>query len=624
MNAYQMKIILKHSKPPVWRRCRIPAGITFSQLALILDDIVEAEKCPEYEYEFYQAGLHVREWREGERQTTSYGYDYLCAPDTFINGPAEGEAWFTFRPGDGRQYRIEIEKRLPEGIPCPVIVKESRADLPECFRRDAEEVNRELERRYTIRYGEPDHRMFAELKADVEAGGGLSGALHPKDKTDRNESSARTKLRTVADRILQQYSGEMQEKMEAEEKRREDGGDVDPDAFQDIFEDVAWKAQQEIKTQIFGYNVHEEESRDPEIKACLLEETKNTLLEIAEDLQLTNCRSLNKDALAERIRDELLKPGIMARRMLLLSDDEIREFEKAIEKENGYYPGRKELENLEKLYHLLYVMIYRDDYVQVPRETAEIYRKINTPEFQEERRGTYWLYHCLMMTEFLYACAPVSVVCRMMEKCLGHKVEQKELEELWKNIPDELNPCVQQDGRVILKEVLEDQLYLSIEKTQGEKTFYIPDPEEIIEYTEKGYPASDPYYRRLKVFLLSEMGMRLNDAEEYLPVVWRQISMGGTLPDILELLKAEEISFPSDKALEEFCAIMTDVNNHTRMVVNRGQTPIEICHADEITTVSMPDGISGKTVVGKRKIYPNDPCPCGSGKKYKKCCGKKQ
>ena len=23
------------------------------------------------------------------------------------------------------------------------------------------------------------------------------------------------------------------------------------------------------------------------------------------------------------------------------------------------------------------------------------------------------------------------------------------------------------------------------------------------------------------------------------------------------------------------------------------------------------------------KVYPNDPCPCGSGKKYKQCCGKK-
>ena len=28
------------------------------------------------------------------------------------------------------------------------------------------------------------------------------------------------------------------------------------------------------------------------------------------------------------------------------------------------------------------------------------------------------------------------------------------------------------------------------------------------------------------------------------------------------------------------------------------------------------------TVRNEHKIYPNDPCPCGSGKKYKKCCGR--
>lgn len=28
------------------------------------------------------------------------------------------------------------------------------------------------------------------------------------------------------------------------------------------------------------------------------------------------------------------------------------------------------------------------------------------------------------------------------------------------------------------------------------------------------------------------------------------------------------------------------------------------------------------TVVKPKKIYPNDPCPCGSGKKYKKCHGR--
>ncbi|MDY5845359.1 MAG: preprotein translocase subunit SecA [Bariatricus sp.] len=31
----------------------------------------------------------------------------------------------------------------------------------------------------------------------------------------------------------------------------------------------------------------------------------------------------------------------------------------------------------------------------------------------------------------------------------------------------------------------------------------------------------------------------------------------------------------------------------------------------------------GPVVRSEKKIYPNDPCPCGSGKKYKQCCGRK-
>ena len=29
-----------------------------------------------------------------------------------------------------------------------------------------------------------------------------------------------------------------------------------------------------------------------------------------------------------------------------------------------------------------------------------------------------------------------------------------------------------------------------------------------------------------------------------------------------------------------------------------------------------------KTIVAEMKVGRNDPCPCGSGQKYKKCCGK--
>ena len=135
----------------------------------------------------------------------------------------------------------------------------------------------------------------------------------------------------------------------------------------------------------------------------------------------------------------------------------------------------------------------------------------------------------------------------------------------------------------------------------------------------------------------------------------------------MEMFDGQGIVFPSEKTVRKFVSLMTDVNNHTRMLSNRGWTPNEMLrqmpaaaggrkpaivpmsseaarllgeaadelkergfdvdldyNADEITTMSMPDGISGRTVVGKKKIYPNDPCPCGSGKKYKKCCGRKK
>ena len=119
MKAYQIKIILKNSKPPVWRRCLIPAGITFSQLALILEDIVESERCDGYEYEFYQAGLRVREWREGERQAATYGTTIISAlPIRSSTDLADGEAWFTFRPGDrtsstGLRSRNAFRRRIP-------------------------------------------------------------------------------------------------------------------------------------------------------------------------------------------------------------------------------------------------------------------------------------------------------------------------------------------------------------------------------------------------------------------------------------------------------------------------------------------------------------------------------
>ena len=44
----------------------------------------------------------------------------------------------------------------------------------------------------------------------------------------------------------------------------------------------------------------------------------------------------------------------------------------------------------------------------------------------------------------------------------------------------------------------------------------------------------------------------------------------------------------------------------------------------QVTGTNKDDSLSKAPVKRmEAKVYPNDPCPCGSGKKYKQCCGRK-
>ena len=45
-------------------------------------------------------------------------------------------------------------------------------------------------------------------------------------------------------------------------------------------------------------------------------------------------------------------------------------------------------------------------------------------------------------------------------------------------------------------------------------------------------------------------------------------------------------------------------------------------NAKSFPVMGMPNGTDEPVKMVQKKVYPNDPCPCGSGKKYKKCCGR--
>ena len=620
MKTFQIKLAEKKTKPPVWKRCIVPGGITFSQLAVILEAIAETEVSEQYEFEFYQAGIQLREWREGENAVRRYNFDYWCSSDTYVDDLMGQEAWFTFRTGKEKEYRVTIEKCVTDEEPYPRILKQKESPDSGSW-MDVEKANQELRGQFQVTYGDPDYRTFGELKQEMKTGSfGLRGAEKPVSRAERNEKSTETKLREFAD-LLQKHLAE-------------------------------------------NRNAQERYTRNPEMAEIMSSWTKEELKSLAEDLELKGYHSLKKDILVGKIKEELLKPSVMERQMMMFSDEEIAAFESVL-KTTGYYPVRKDLELLEGFYNLAYVGIYNDNFAAVPDEVKKVYKKVNTPKFRKKRKRAFWMIRCLTMVIFLYVLAPISVIKEMLVKCLGEDISEEEFREIFAWIPDYQNPCVIRGEWVIYKEVLPQGLYNKIKESQGDLEYYIPEQEEILDYTGHGYPSRDTCCRKVKEFLIKRMKIEEEQTENLMQGIYSRISLGGGPSDVTEIFEEEGIIFPNETTVRDFIALLIELNNSTRMIQNRGWTPSEMTKkrpvlpegqkptivpmsslaaeqlkqasnelqqmgftvdldsgADEVETVFMPDGIAGHTVKGTKKIYPNDPCPCGSGKKYKKCCGK--
>ena len=86
-----------------------------------------------------------------------------------------------------------------------------------------------------------------------------------------------------------------------------------------------------------------------------------------------------------------------------------------------------------------------------------------------------------------------------------------------------------------------------------------------------------------------------------------QMSLQKTFDDLEEF----NVLFDSDEDAQIFIDMIAKLSNNTRLKSNRGHTPLEIS--------KLKSNLTSQT---HKQIGRNDLCPCGSGKKYKKCCGK--
>ncbi len=138
---------------------------------------------------------------------------------------------------------------------------------------------------------------------------------------------------------------------------------------------------------------------------------------------------------------------------------------------------------------------------------------------------------------------------------------------------------------------------------------------------EEDYIEATNEYKGLAQFFMAAYKMDVLRAAEVVGQITILLQNGGEMKDVLAYI--EKLGEPeNEKDMEALSPLLIGFHQSLRMWKLKGHTSTEI-----VTGKLDPEGgeiISFEAARRKKaKVGRNDPCPCGSGKKYKNCCMRK-
>ena len=204
---------------------------------------------------------------------------------------------------------------------------------------------------------------------------------------------------------------------------------------------------------------------------------------------------------------------------------------------------------------------------------------------------------------------------------------------------------------------------------QQGKSYYVPAKKELLKYDDAAYCEPTPEYEAFTAILRDKAGNPDLEQAVFANFILKMRSGLASFSDVMDEANRLGFQFDGDADLSRFVSAYNNFHNNFRMQCNRGHTPNEMVamtptemrgmrslsfgpnirkslmdgtmDAEELrkgilTMENIPSEelrfdllrqiaeITGGAMPQppKRKIGRNEPCPCGSGKKYKRCCGR--
>ena len=410
--------------------------------------------------------------------------------------------------------------------------------------------------------------------------------------------------------------------------------------------------------------------------------TKEELKSFARVFGFRNYSGLRKAELTEKLAKDFCSEKNIRKRAVALSDDQLRLFRKACKSDivirdndmvNALWLAKCFFGSFDDVTDKFFVF----------EDIVATFLKVDDDDFKSEHIKKGWLVMCLSFASQYYGIAPVEIIHSIFTHKV--KCTKEEMITLISEIPLDMSGDVfitmeelglmdwpkdhtiySECGLIIDLDLLEYDEVDELLDLQTDKEFYIPSVKQIEELYNNGYETSSLEYKRLGSFLRKRFGLPSDVVHVLCVRTWENSYDGDspfeTIQDIADVVG----DFDYD-TLDDLAGILALAYNSTRMVENRGNTPAEQrrkdiengyykdkppvlvpgssrmadiledlsedfedmgitfdldVDADFYSSTMFPNGLKGDPVVVEKKVYPNDPCPCGSGKKYKNCCGK--
>ncbi|NLY18482.1 MAG: hypothetical protein GX045_05960 [Clostridiaceae bacterium] len=206
------------------------------------------------------------------------------------------------------------------------------------------------------------------------------------------------------------------------------------------------------------------------------------------------------------------------------------------------------------------------------------------------------------------------------------------IESYMANPPEELEKAFiyPYKGYFVHEAILEFDAFDVMLAEKAGKPYYVPDKEELLKYTDEWYFEKTGQFETLFNYVRDNFCKGdANKAEELCVDIQGTCHAGSDVQSILDVFNDRGIGFRDIDHVNEVLRLVMDFHNNMRLWENNGHTPNEIFEMFEKPFLrplpKKPFNFDETNVIDiktRRKIGRNDPCPCGSGKKYKKCCGK--